>query len=239
MLISMLINFIVGFIALLLLSRPNCDIGQSQGNISSNSGFSISPYNLNIRNLVLITYSIIGFTSFSIEIIWTRMFQLQIGTSIYAFSMVLGIYLLGSATGSILSSKFINYFKNPLIAIAYILFFLGLYLIIGALIFTFFIPAQIDIQFEFGISKFFIPLIIIFPFTLLLGFIFPLVSFCFVPNKFKIGNKIGILYSFNTLGCIFGALVTGYVFINFIGTKLHYSNFFNLSIYGYYKFYSR
>ncbi|MFA6924329.1 MAG: fused MFS/spermidine synthase, partial [Bacteroidales bacterium] len=150
-------------------------------------------------------------------IVWTRIFQLQLGTSIYSFSMVLGIYLLGSAIGSLLSGKLYKNIKNPIKTLGYLIIFIGLYTIAGLYLFTLFTPVAISES--LGISKILIPLIVIFPVTFTLGIIFPIVSSCFVKSRNKIGNGIGFLYSMNTLGCIVGSLFAGYILIKYFGTR--------------------
>ena len=237
--IGVIINFFIGSIALIFLNNNILNKPDDNENTLLNdmpfktsediSHFEkISAYSPKIRKTLLIGYAMLGFTSFAIEIVWTRIFQLQLGTSVYSFSLVLGIYLLGSAVGSLIAAKYLKLIKDPVNILGYLIIGLGIYIIIGTYLFSFFTPISFFSAYEYniGLKRIFVPLFIIFPVTFILGFIFPTVSFCFVENKNKIGHDIGLLFALNTIGCILGAILTGYIFIRFIGTRgLLYSYF--------------
>ncbi len=216
------INLIVGAIAIFVIGERS-DLKLSISSLlktEDNNSIKvqkISTYIPKERKIILFAYFMIGFTSFAIEIVWTRLFQLQLGTSIYAFSMVLGIYLLGSALGSILSGKYFERLVNPMGILGVALTFIGLYSIIGIYIFCQYTPQHNEVS--YGFSKVIVPALVVFPITFALGFIFPIVTNIYVEKTSTIGGGIGRLYSVNTLGCILGSLISGYVLIQFLGTQ--------------------
>ncbi|MFA5781802.1 MAG: fused MFS/spermidine synthase [Bacteroidales bacterium] len=220
-LIGVFINLLVSAVVLIFLDKKF--IFESGGNIANTNTIEndtnnkISFYSDRTRKLVLIAYALIGFTSFALEIVWTRIFQLQLGTSIYSFSMVLGVYLLGSALGSFFAGKFYHKIKNPVQGLGYLIIFIGIYSIIGTYLFSLFMPY--DSYEIFSLNRILIPLYVVFPFTFILGIIFPIISNCYVANKNRIGKDIGFLYSMNTIGCILGSLISGYILIRFVGTR--------------------
>jgi spermidine synthase len=60
--------------------------------------------------------------------------------------------------------------------------------------------------------------VLIFPVTVCLGLLFPIVSRCFAKSEENVGQSIGQIYSANTIGCILGSLVCGFVFIPLLGS---------------------
>ena len=221
-LIGVIINLSVGTFAFRVLSKQNTSDTDSPALSQSKDGGSkrpqkISKYVLKERKTILFSYFVIGFTAFAIELVWTRLFQLQLGTSIYAFSMVLGIYLLGSALGSLISGKYYDKLKDPIGILGLALVFIGLYSIVGIYIFCQYIPNHNVVS--YGFSKVIVPVLVVFPITFILGFIFPIVTNIYVEETSSIGGGIGRLYSVNTLGCILGSLISGYILIRFLGTQ--------------------
>ncbi len=183
----------------------------------------VDDYPAKTRNLALFTYCIIGFISFALEVVWVRLFQLSLGTAIYAFSTVMIIYLGGSAIGSYACSKYFGKLKAPVETLGLILVGLGLYILVGLYLFGKTLPWYISvplIKFSLLHSKVVLTPLIIFPITFSLGFIFPLVSRVYVNSKEKTSSGIGKLYSANTIGCIIGSLFCGYIFIPYLGTRL-------------------
>ncbi|MFI5221333.1 MAG: fused MFS/spermidine synthase [Bacteroidia bacterium] len=219
-LIGIFVNLFVGTIAFFVIGKsknPDAALHSETKESVPLSSQKISKYVVKERRTILFSYFIIGFTAFAIELVWTRLFQLQLGTSIYAFSMVLGIYLLGSALGSLIGGKYYEKLKDPLGTLALALGFIGLYSIIGIYIFCQYTP-QHDVI-AYGFSHVIVPVFVVFPITFVLGFIFPIVTNIYVEETTSIGGGIGRLYSANTLGCILGSLISGYILIQFLGTR--------------------
>lgn len=217
-LIGVGINGFVGMTAWLLLDKKAAfplHMATATGGIEIQE--KISGLTMGARTVVLIAYAVLGFTSFAIEVVWTRIFQLQLGTSIYSFSLVLGIYLFGSAIGSLLSGRWHERLHNPVQILGYAVIFIGLYSMIGTFLFAHFTP-QAAWQ-SLNAFKLVLPVLVIFPITFTLGAIFPIVSFCYVKNRNHIGDGIGFLYAMNTVGCIAGSLVAGFILIAAIGTR--------------------
>lgn len=176
----------------------------------------ISPYPSFTRKIVLVAYALNGFAALAYEVVWTRMFQLHLGTSIYAFSMMLGVYLTGVAAGSIFGGKYINKLKDPLGFFGMAQVFIALYSVLGLYLFTLFTPVATRIAL-FNIII--LPLVMVFPITFVLGLIFPAVSRSYVEKEEEVGSGVGRLYSMNTLGCILGSLVCGFILIRLFGTR--------------------
>jgi spermidine synthase len=178
---------------------------------------AISSYPEKTRSFVGFAYGLSGFVSMAYEIIWTRMFQIEIGTSIYAFSIMMGFYLAGIGTGSLLGGRILGRVKNPLRVFSLLQLSIALYSLIGLFIFTAFPPLSLTMDLQLSHSVF-MPLFIVFPITFALGVIFPAVSRSYVKNEDEVSRAVGRLYSFNTLGCIAGSLICGFIFVGWLGT---------------------
>src|SRR5262249_33451748 len=56
------------------------------------------------RRAVAVLFALSGFGALAFQLAWVRLFGLVFGSSVYSFSAVLGVYLLGIALGSALVS---------------------------------------------------------------------------------------------------------------------------------------
>jgi spermidine synthase len=221
---GVIINFLIAGLVLLVSKRPRAH-GEMKGNHLPDVEPAVDRNHLpdtgiitdKKRLFILITYGISGFAAISYEIIWTRMFQIQLGTSIYAFSMMLGCYLLGIGLGSMAGGRFIRKGILNLRFFGWLQLFTALYGLAGTFILQCFSPA--DFSELLALAKIFIiPLIIVTPLTFALGLMFPALSAVFV-DKSHAGRDVARLYSVNTVGCIVGSLVCGFLFIHLFGTR--------------------
>ena len=177
----------------------------------------ISPYSDTVKKFILIAYALSGFTAMAYEIVWTRIFQLYIGTSIYAFSLMLGAYLIGLGAGSIWGARQFERAKDPLPWFGMAQAAIAFYGIFGLYLLAYFIqPFQSNMDL---VGMIVVPLIIITPITFLLGALFPAMSKSFVKNEADVVRSVGRLYALNTIGCILGSLACGFIFISALGTK--------------------
>ena len=180
----------------------------------------------NFGYLLLIIFFFTGFAALALEVLWTRVLVMTIGSSTYAFSLILTAFLVGIALGSILISKFVDKIKNLWLALAITIGLIGIFVI-------FLTPLFDDLPFyflkvfgKFGESfwKFelalfsLIFLILLLP-TILMGITFPLGIKIYLRDLKKVGASIGEIYSINTLGCIFGSLLAGFLFLPLFGLQ--------------------
>ncbi len=219
-LIGVAINIIAGTTVYLQVGKKEAIFKPVQApQKSKNVTPVISAYSDKMRNLALIAYMVIGFTAFAMEVVWIRLFMLPLGTAIYSFSIVMTIYLAGSAIGSYIYGKYFVSLMALMETLGLLLLVIGVYGIVGIYIFSASVPWQLDTIVMVGPGKIMNAFLVIFPITFMLGFLFPLIAKIYVHNKEETGNRVGRLYASNTLGCIFGSLFCGYIFIPVIGTR--------------------
>ncbi|MCP4214859.1 MAG: hypothetical protein GY765_09390 [bacterium] len=177
---------------------------------------------------VAAVYFICGFTALAYEVIWNRILTLHMGSSVYAYSIMLAVYLGGVALGAALMSYYVKKIKNPVRVFAYIQALLALDLILiinqfGNLAET--IGAMGDMMAGQGYLSYILILasstlqLLIIP-TVLFGACFPLAVRLFVKKKSDLGKEVGLLYAVNTLGTIFGAFCAGFILLPLVGAQI-------------------
>ena len=139
------------------------------------------------------------------------MLFLHQGNSIYAFSTTLAVMLAGMGLGSLLGAWFLPFCSDPLRLLARLQLGMGL---AGAVALHLFIQV-VNWEDKFVLA----PLLLIGPIGLLSGVVFPVTACCYRCSPEVSGSGIARLYSWNTLGCILGALVGGFVLIPALGVS--------------------
>src|SRR5207302_3128437 len=81
-------------------------------------------------------FAVSGFIALSYEVIWSRVLALIIGSSVYAFSIMLTTFLTGLAAGAALVSRFADRIRRPVMAFAVIEIGVGITSFIGAHLFN-------------------------------------------------------------------------------------------------------
>ena len=218
-LVASLVNFIILIVILILTAGESIAF--------SKTGLFKFQLKKSENNFILWIFLLCGFAALSYEVLWNRILVLHIGSSVYAYAVMLGVFLLGISLGSGLMSYFVKIIKNPL----YTLGFLQLMLVLSILLqIKQFSKFSITIS-NFGsvigydsywkyVGSLFLSTfrILIIP-TLIFGATFPLVVKFFVQKSKEVGKDTGLLYAFNTVGTIFGSFLTGFIFIPLLGAQ--------------------
>ena len=174
--------------------------------------------------LVLVTLAISGFVAMTYEVAWTRALTAVIGSSTYAFAIMLVTFLVGIAFGSSWASRFrpsasirlLGLFQLA-IAVGGVVFLLGylvvpylLIALIRALYYSF--PAVLTVQFIICSALMILA-------TFFMGATFPIAGQLCSKRMEILGRRIGGVYSVNTVGAIFGSLIAGFFLVPVLGTE--------------------
>lgn len=176
---------------------------------------------------VLGVYLVCGFTGLVYEVIWNRILTLHLGSSVYAYSIMLAVYLMGITSGAALMSYFIKRIKNPVRVFALVQ--LGLAFDLILLVNQFGLLSDLlgkvgEAVMGQGYFSFVFTLIfstfqlLILP-TLLMGASFPLAVRLFVKNQEQLGKETGQLYASNTVGTILGSFGAGFLLLPVFGAQ--------------------
>ncbi len=182
-------------------------------------------YSKHIIHLVLWIFAIEGFTCLAYEVIWTRILVFFLGSTTYAFTIMVTSFICGLALGSFLIAKFIDRKKDLLSLFGFIEISIGLSVvlflaILGKLSFLIDkMPPPFAMSWGGMGMRFIISFLIMLVPATLMGATFPLVSKFYTRNLRKLGRRIGNLGFLDTVGSIFGSFAGGFILIPFLGIQ--------------------
>ena len=174
--------------------------------------------------LVYLAIGLSGLSALGAEVVWTRLLSLLLGATVYTFSIILGVFLIGLWAGSGAGSYLARRIKNARAALA------GCQILAAtAIAWTAYTLAHslpywpVDpwlstdpwFNFELDLAR---CVWAIFPATLLWGASFPLALAAAATAGEDPGKLSGEVYAVNTAGSIFGALAFTLIFIPSLGT---------------------
>jgi spermidine synthase len=180
-----------------------------------------------------------GTATFGVEVLWTRSYALVIGSSIYAFNLMLLAVLLGIAGGSALYARLRPRLRKPVRASGVLFAVAGLAVLagqwaIGRLPMAY-LAALDALPVSFAahqLAGFLLCLTTMLPVTIVLGLSFPLLLHLVDPRKEGAQQASGRLYAWNTAGAITGALAADLVLVPRLGLQPAYLAFAGLLLVG-------
>ena len=176
--------------------------------------------------MAMVCFAMSGGIAMIYEVCWTRALLVMVGSSTYAFTIMLCSFLTGIFLGSLICSRFVDRIKEPF------LLFSALQLAIAALaalaMYEFiYLPYWNILLYSLCPSngswymacKFMLSAAILIPFTLCIGATFPAIVKASTQDLAQIGRSTGDIYAANTSGAIIGAFVAGFVLIPLFGVN--------------------
>ena len=173
---------------------------------------------------VYATIALSGASALGAEVVWTRLLGMLLGATVYVFSIILAVFLVGLALGSGIGSWIVRAVK-PRTALGWcqVLLTLGIawtaYMIAQSLPFWPVNPLLAPDPwyiFQLDLVR---CLWAILPPTLLWGASFPIACAAVASRSEDSGRVVGGIYASNTLGAIVGALVVSLALVPWIGTQ--------------------
>ncbi|MBI4332753.1 MAG: fused MFS/spermidine synthase [Chloroflexi bacterium] len=177
--------------------------------------------------ILLIGYGLAGFAALGLEVLWTRTLIMFIGSTVYAFSLMLMAILSGIALGSLLMAprtdvnrhRLLIYFAAIEVALGISVIaitpLLGQYPLVFLKLFMEYEDSFWLLQIlEFGLV--FVTLLV--P-TTLMGAAFPVISKLYASDLKRLGQRIGDIYAVNTFGCVLGPLAMSFLLIPLVGIQ--------------------
>ena len=177
---------------------------------------------------VYVTIAISGATALGAEVVWTRLLGMMLGATVYVFSIILAVFLIGLAIGSAAGSWLLRRMPGAAgartaLGVCQLLLALGIawtaYMVAESLPYW---PADQLLRgapwltFRLDLLR---CLYAILPPTLLWGASFPLACAAVASRDEDSGRVVGGVYAANTLGAIIGALSVSLLLIPWIGTQ--------------------
>jgi spermidine synthase len=174
--------------------------------------------------VVYLTIAMSGLTALGAQVVWTRLLSLLLGASVYTFSIILAVFLLGLGLGSSAGSLLARGGRNSLAMLGWCQVFLVAAIAWAAFSIDGWLPYwPVDPQlstnpwltFQLDLAR---CLWAVLPAACLWGASFPLALAAAAPQHKDSGRMVGAVYAANTVGAIVGAVAFSIILIPAVGT---------------------
>lgn len=226
-------NALVGMTALILARRTQPQAAQGLAPLSHTPAPDEPPVgNHSTRpwaaGIALMGIGLSGFAAMTYEVVWTRLFTIVLGTTTYAFTLMLAAFITGIAFGSqLISRRSVRSDSQTLFGLCELgiccsvlmampiypwlpYAFMRISDVVGRTQVGFVLYQFLTFGFSFLIM--FVP-------TTLFGMTLPLVSDLVARRPESVGRRVGTVFAFNTAGALLGALAAGLLLIPWIGLR--------------------
>jgi spermidine synthase len=223
--VAAVINMIVG-VAAFSLSR--LDVGRAGGSSSDRAAEVVPTIGSRQLQLILIVFTLSGFVSLALEVVWFRVLTLFLRPTVYGFAVMLATILAGIAIGSYLLTPFLDRPRKWLatmaaaectVALATALSFWPLAELPA--LSDRLTPALSHLMPAYLVFPLSGSLIAIFPTAILMGMAFPigLRLWAGAHGERESAERLGRFYSLNVAGAIAGSLAAGFVLLPLLGSR--------------------
>ncbi len=173
---------------------------------------------------VYLTIALSGATALGAEVVWTRLLGLMLGATVYTFSIILAVFLVGIGTGSAAGSTLVRGARNPKALLGSSQMLLAAAVAWTAYMLSHSLPywpinplLSTSPWYTFQIDMVRC-LWALLPAAFLWGASFPLALAAAAGEQDDPGRLVGGIYAANTGGAIVGALSSSMILIPWIGT---------------------
>ncbi len=176
--------------------------------------------------LLLLAYAASGAVAMSLEVFFSRALGIVLGSSVYSFTLVLVVFLLGLSLGAALSSRVAARTTRPATLLSLLFTFLAAAVVLAhllldelpSLLVALLEGTSLDISTLLAMHLVLAGLVIV-PVAFGLGAVLPLVMRCYVGDLERVGRDVGRAYSANTVGAIVGSLLAGFAALPLLGLE--------------------
>lgn len=206
--------------AVLIYSRFSFSVGNRVVSVSE------SKKSHKMNNKALVVLFVTGFSAIATEVGWMKYLIVYTENTIYGFSLILAMFLIGITIGSAV----VKYMSISIHNIYRFLFF-GLILLSISLL-----AARVGLgtfpeiyeginnldtdPFVYRWSKYFVMFLLLLPATALFGALFPIALKLYSNDIYKVHSHLGRAYAVNIIAGIFGSIVAGFWIIPYFSTDL-------------------
>jgi len=166
-----------------------------------------------------------GLCALGAEVVWTRLLALMLGATVYTFSIILAVFLIGLGIGSSAGSVWTRTLKRPRVVLGASQLLLAFavawtaYAVSDLIPSWPFNPLAVTNPWRLFRVDFLMCLLAVLPPALLWGLSFPLALAAAAGKEQDSGALVGEVYAANTVGAILGAVGFSIVLIPWVGTQ--------------------
>jgi spermidine synthase len=229
-----LLNISVGIIAIRLARRlRRSAVGLTEANEKEKKLPERNRPTESLQRLLLVLAGLSGLAALGYEVVWFRTLTFSVVADAYAFALMLGIYLLGIGLGSLYASRRFRLREKTDWERRSAWFELGVSEIlislaapVGLVVLVWLnevlprpTPGEADFWWITLRNTSLQAVVLIFPATFLLGYIFPLFTSLYSADLRKLGGQVGWITAINTTGSILGVFLSAFVMIPLLGIQ--------------------
>ena len=175
---------------------------------------------------VYVSIALSGLTGLGAEVVWTRQLGLMLGATVYTFTNILSVFLLGLGIGSSVGAFVARSAKDAKSALAWCQFLLAGAIAWAAYSITYSIPFwpvdptisnSTSYTYQVNLAACFWALL---PGAVLWGASFPIALAAIARRGQDPGKLVGSVYAANTVGAILGSVLFSMVFLRYFGSQV-------------------
>ena len=176
---------------------------------------------------VILALGVSGACAMIYEVAWSRFLSLVLGSSVYAFTLMLVAFLVGTAAGSLFAAGRVGRpGHRPLRELAIALTLAGIFAFVSTQMFRFMPYWYVDLYAAFDghdsfifVAQAMLAGLVMTPTTFCIGLAFPFAVASVLDRPGAVGRSVGRLYVGNTLGAVAGAVGAGFLLIPWLGIQ--------------------
>jgi spermidine synthase len=226
---SALVNVIIGLTALAIGSRTSLTPAPESSVVPSESQRGESAADAAVFRTACLMVALTGAVSMGLEVLASRCLCLIFGASLQVFAIVLMAFILGIGIGSAVIAQ--PRFRNLRGEITAVLLLLGSALLIGLVVFNIENIVAVYLTAESGFSRnamgyrynqtlaALLSMCVLGLPAAMLGSVLPLSIRVASETSDLLGDRVGRLVTWNTLGAVVGSLLTGFVLMPQLGLR--------------------
>jgi predicted membrane-bound spermidine synthase len=195
--------------------------GPGKAKFSVRSRFNSVPLPFLITAIVFTS----GFVSLATEVLLLRMLSISLDSSVQSFGIVLSTFIAGFALGSLVFAGIAAGSRRPLSWIGGLLLASAALLAVITPLLDHLPLFYYDLIRDYGTAwhstvfiRYAVVIGLLLPFTFLLGGVFPIAVQLYSGKLENIGDSVGSLYAWNTVGGILGTVLTGLLILPYLGS---------------------
>ena len=218
--VAVVLNVVVAGLAYLVAARTPHIV------ITSADEAPLVPAPAEGTRLVYVAIGLSGLTALGAEVVWTRILSLLFGATVYTFSLILAVFLVGLGIGSSLGAALARGVSKPRVALGWVQVGLCVCLAWAAYATGASLPfwpinpsisTSLSFTFQLDLMR---AIWVMLPGALLWGASFPLALAGVAAPGQDSARLVGGVYAANTVGAIVGALITSLGLVGTVGSQM-------------------
>jgi spermidine synthase/tetratricopeptide (TPR) repeat protein/MFS family permease len=169
-----------------------------------------------------------GLVGLAAEVLWTRLLTFTLQGFTYTFTAMLATFLLGLALGGFVFGRVASRTADPVRVLVRLQVAVGVLAAAALIALTYHYPISgalwrlvdphfTDLRVKHVVHLLASSAVVLLPPAFAMGGVFPLAAAAYRRGVGDVGARVGRLYAVNTVGCVLGSLVAGFVLAPTVG----------------------